>query len=120
MGTDYRMFLKRLGRVISTKRQELKITQTELGDRLGLDQGNVSRVEAGKQAMDLEILYRLPPALGIQLSDLLLEVELLDEANRIAWDVSRTAKRLTLLAKQDPRRYDAIRVLVENSHTRKD
>ena len=52
------------------RRLELGFTQTELAERAGLDQGDVSRIENGKANPTLETLiriaYALDTGLGLQ------------------------------------------------------
>ncbi len=53
-------------------RQAKGMTQVELAERTGIDQGALSRIETGKtQAMDFDVMARLCDALGCEPGDLL-------------------------------------------------
>jgi putative transcriptional regulator len=48
------------------------MTQVELAERTGIDQGALSRIETGKtQAMDFDVMARLCDALGCEPGDLI-------------------------------------------------
>ena len=56
-------------------RQAKDLTQVELADRAGIDQGRISRLECGEgQAIGLDALARLCEALNCQPGDLLVQV----------------------------------------------
>ena len=56
-------------------RQAKGMTQVELAERTGIDQGALSRIENGKtQAMDFDVMARLCDALGCEPGELLQRV----------------------------------------------
>lgn len=72
---------KKIGCFIAELRKEKKLTQTELGELLGVTNKTVSRWETGNYMPDLAIIQRLCEELGIGLNELLsghrLDVEML-------------------------------------------
>lgn len=64
-----------LGRVIKHLRSSKGLTQTQLGDSIGVDRGNVSRYESGINAPDFDRLEPLADALGVSVSDLFAMAE---------------------------------------------
>ncbi len=72
---------KKIGCFIAELRKEKNLTQTELGDLLGVTNKTVSRWETGNYMPDLAIIQRLCEELGIGVNELLsghrLDVEML-------------------------------------------
>ncbi|MDD4377293.1 MAG: helix-turn-helix transcriptional regulator [Eubacteriales bacterium] len=72
---------KKIGCFIAELRKEKKLTQTELGELLGVTNKTVSRWETGNYMPDLAIIQRLCEELGIGVNELLsgqrLDVEML-------------------------------------------
>ena len=65
----------RIGLRIATLRKMQGMTITELADKAGLDRGHVSRVEAGKYAVTLDVMENIAEALG-------MTVDIIDERLR--------------------------------------
>lgn len=61
----------KIGRHIAAKRKEKGLTQTQLGDKLGVTNKTVSRWENGNYMPDLSLLEPLSKELGISLNELL-------------------------------------------------
>lgn len=61
---------KDLGRVIKELRIKRGLTQTQMGERLGVASGNVSRYESGVNAPEFDRLGDLAEILGVTVSDL--------------------------------------------------
>ncbi|MGW1159667.1 helix-turn-helix domain-containing protein [Streptomyces sp. NPDC002513] len=59
---------RELGRLIRDRRIELRLSQTELAERCGMKQPQISRFEAGGTVPTLPMLRRLARALGADLS----------------------------------------------------
>lgn len=57
---------KSLGAFFSKYRDELGITTTELGKRAGVSQGQISRLENGKQGFRSATLRRIAEGLGLE------------------------------------------------------
>ena len=57
-----------LGRAVRDARRTLKLSQTELGLRVGLTQVTVSRIERGAGRATLDTLLRVLAALGLELA----------------------------------------------------
>jgi transcriptional regulator with XRE-family HTH domain len=60
-----------LGQSIAARRQELGLTQSQLGEEAGLDQTVISRIESGQRGLDALELVSLARALEIEVTDLL-------------------------------------------------
>ena len=58
---------KQLGAILRRVRKHNKLTQGELGDRIHLRQGTVSRLEAGEPAVQLSTLMATLSTLGLEL-----------------------------------------------------
>ncbi|KUN85216.1 helix-turn-helix domain-containing protein [Streptomyces griseoruber] len=56
-----------LGETVRTKRQDLGLSQHELGHRAGMTQSAVARFEAGGTVPTIPVLDRLARALGLEL-----------------------------------------------------
>lgn len=65
--------LKALGMRLRTLRQERGLTQAELAERAGLDQGHLARIERGTRWPRMVSLYCLADALGAAIGRLLDE-----------------------------------------------
>ncbi len=61
---------EKIGKYISNKRKELKLTQEQLAEKLGVTDRSVSRWENGKSMPDLSILKSLCEVLNINLEEL--------------------------------------------------
>jgi DNA-binding XRE family transcriptional regulator len=64
-------FYEELGRSIRTRRKVLKMTQAELGDRLGLSRTSVTHIECGRQRLFIDQFCRLAQVPNCQRDDLL-------------------------------------------------
>ena len=60
-----------IGKFIKRKRKEIGLTQTELGDKLGVSDKAISKWETGNSLPDIGILKSLSDILGISTSELL-------------------------------------------------
>jgi SOS-response transcriptional repressor LexA len=64
-----------LGQVIKQLRTAKGLTQTQLGEAIGVDRGNVSRYESGANAPDFDRLQVLADTLGMAVSDMFARAE---------------------------------------------
>jgi transcriptional regulator with XRE-family HTH domain len=64
----------RLGSKVSARRKQLKWTQAELSERLGVSTETISRIERGAVVPSLHSLYRLAEILRTRISALVDEV----------------------------------------------
>lgn len=55
------------GNLIRDRRQELKLTQREVAEKIGREQTYIARVEKGKTDLQLSSFFRIAAVLGIQL-----------------------------------------------------
>lgn len=62
---------EKIGKFISLLRKEKKLTQEELGDKLGCSSKSISRWETGKCMPDLSLLIPLSKELNVSLNELL-------------------------------------------------
>lgn len=88
------------------------MTQADLADRLGTDQGNVSRIERGKQGFDSDLLFKLAGALELPLTDLFHRVEG-SQLAKADHELQKINRSLAKMARENPTKYEAIRTLVE-------
>jgi transcriptional regulator with XRE-family HTH domain len=63
--------VRRVGRRIGELRRERGLTQAELGERLGIAQKNVHRLESGTQNLTLRTIVKVAEALAVAVDDLL-------------------------------------------------
>lgn len=61
----------KIGSLISELRKEKKLTQEQLGEKLGVSQKSISRWETGKNMPDISLLKPLSIELGITVSELI-------------------------------------------------
>ena len=62
---------ERLAESLRRMRREARVTQMEMGKRLGLSQSTIARAEKGSQNLTLSMLDELCSALGCELTELL-------------------------------------------------
>lgn len=67
MSDDHARDLQTIGRLIARRRHELHLTQTQLGDRAGASQFQVSEWELGKRDLRVSTLLRLARAMKLEL-----------------------------------------------------
>lgn len=67
--------MEAFGQGVRERRQELGLSQEELGYRCGLDRTYVSGIERGVRNPTLKVLWRLADGLDTQASDLLRSAE---------------------------------------------
>lgn len=56
---------ERIGKRIAQLRKERGITQQELAERTGMQQGNIARIEAGKYSARFDTLQTIAEAMGL-------------------------------------------------------
>jgi ribosome-binding protein aMBF1 (putative translation factor) len=54
------------GNMLRERRQELKLTQKQVADKLGREQSYIARVENGKTDIQISSFFRIAAILGIQ------------------------------------------------------
>lgn len=54
------------GSLLRERRQELKLTQRQVADKIGREQTYIARVERGKTDIQLSSFFRIAAVLGIQ------------------------------------------------------
>lgn len=59
-------------------RQRADLSQTELGDLVGLTQGQIGHLENGARNLTLEWMKRIAKALGVSVADLLVDEDIPD------------------------------------------
>jgi transcriptional regulator with XRE-family HTH domain len=64
------------GRAIKQTRGECSMSQEELAHRAGIDRSYMSSIERGEQNVGLMSMHRVAEALGISLSELVLNAKL--------------------------------------------
>ncbi len=76
------MDLIKIGRFISELRRENKITQEELGEKIGVTNKTISRWENGNYLPSVEMLQRLSNELSVSINELLCGERLNDNSFR--------------------------------------
>ena len=64
-----------LGQAIKMLRTERKMSQETLGNAIGVDKGNVSRYESGKQYPELDKVSDIADALGVEVWELFAKAQ---------------------------------------------
>lgn len=74
--SEYEKFLAELGSALKRVRKEKGLTQSELGDEANKPQSTIGRIEvANISDIHLRVVYEIAGALGVRLSDLVIEAE---------------------------------------------
>jgi ribosome-binding protein aMBF1 (putative translation factor) len=66
---------RQFGRNLAEAREWAGLTQTQLAEQVSLDQTEISRLERGARCPRLDRISALAEVLGVQLRDLLFEIE---------------------------------------------
>jgi len=77
---EYELRLDLLGEVIKRTRKERNLTQTELGEMIGVQKSQISRIERNAKNVTIETILRVFKALKAKVN---FNVELLDGEFRI-------------------------------------
>lgn len=64
-------YLIELGKAIVEKRKKLRLTQSDLAFKVGIEVPNLSVIENGKSNPQLLTIVRIAAALGVELTELL-------------------------------------------------
>lgn len=75
MGHEKTSLATALGQAIKARREAASLTQGQFGELVGIDQGNVSRVERGMQGIDSTTLFAIARVLECPLHLLFEEAE---------------------------------------------
>lgn len=59
---------KQLGAVLQRERKRHGLTQTQLAEKAGLRQQTISAVEGGKPRSELQVIFDIMAALGLEMS----------------------------------------------------
>jgi len=78
---EYELRLDLLGEMIKQARQERHLTQTQLGEMIGVQKSQISRIENNAKNVTIETILRVFRALKAKVN---FNVELLDEEIKIA------------------------------------
>lgn len=74
--SEYEKFLAELGLAFKRVRKEKGLTQSELGEEAKKPQSTIGRIEvANISDIHLRVVYEIAGALGLRLSDLIIEAE---------------------------------------------
>ena len=69
-----------IGDRIRAARTQAKITQTDLGLRIGLTRSSIANIEAGRQRVMLHWVFQIAEELGADPADLVVEPDFISEA----------------------------------------
>ncbi|PJZ64447.1 transcriptional regulator [Leptospira wolffii] len=59
---------KQLGQIVRDRRKLLRISQTALGEAVGLNQATISSLEIGKARVRIDTIFRVLSELGLELT----------------------------------------------------
>jgi len=62
------------GSNVRKRREEIGLTQTELADRIGVNQAEISRIERGRRNPTISAVFELNAALGVNLFEYFSEL----------------------------------------------
>lgn len=96
------MELRDLGAAFKRIRMQSSTSQRKVADELGIDQGNVSRLENGRHALTLENIIRLSEILKTPLSEIFAIAEGRPDADPVNEDNYALVKRLSISAACGP------------------
>lgn len=65
-----------LGEEIRKRREALGMTQSALGNHLGLSRTSITNIEGGRQPLQVHQLYRMAAILRVSVTDLLPQMDL--------------------------------------------
>lgn len=100
---DDKSFLVDMGKRISTRRKELKLTQESLAEKIGVSLQTVSCVELGKKAIRPYNLIKLCTVLDISADYILM-------GQKGAQELSNIDKKLSKLTSDD---YELVEMLIK-------
>ncbi len=66
MDKKYAEYYKKLGLNIAYYRNMVEMTQEQLGDKLGIEQSHVSRIERAYVGISFDMLFEIADALGVE------------------------------------------------------
>ncbi|MEV6831872.1 helix-turn-helix transcriptional regulator [Amycolatopsis sp. NPDC051102] len=69
-------FYGEVGQLVQAARTQAGLSQTDLGDRIGLTRSSIANLEAGRQRIRLHILALIADALRMKLSELITDTPL--------------------------------------------
>jgi transcriptional regulator with XRE-family HTH domain len=72
---DRQAISEQFGRNLAEAREWAGLTQRQLGQEVSMHQVNLSRLECGLSCPRLDLIVRLADAVGVQVRDLLFEIE---------------------------------------------
>lgn len=75
MSEDPDLLLRQIGLRILQRRQDLDLSQRAFGEKLGMQQANVTRIERGLQNLTVRTLVKVAEALGVTVADLIVGTE---------------------------------------------
>lgn len=80
---------KRFGRAVASRRTALKLTQSKLGELVGLSRASIANIESGRQNVLLHQVYNIADALQCaQLGDLLPKPDFDRQGEDIAMNIA--------------------------------
>ena len=65
MDEQWDWLYRECGQLLASKRKQVKLTQGELAERLDMSRASVANIEAGKQRMQLHLLFRISRLLDV-------------------------------------------------------
>lgn len=82
------------GLKIKNFRENLKISQTDLGEIVELTRSSIANIESGRQKVQIDTLYKIAQTLEVEIQDLLPKLVDLTSDNRDMFDMKNYDKEL--------------------------
>jgi transcriptional regulator with XRE-family HTH domain len=73
MNFDREAFDKEVGLLLQAMRKRRQMTQEELAAQIGIQRGSYANIEAGRQRIPIDIVWRAAVVLGVSISSLVPE-----------------------------------------------
>ena len=73
---------KVIGEKIKNRRKQLKMTQFELAEKIGLHEKHISRIESGQNFPNLDSFFKILEILDLKMSDFDTDLELVQGKTR--------------------------------------
>ncbi len=105
---------EKIGKYIASKRKALKMTQTELANKMYVTNKTISRWETGKYMPDLSAIIQLSDTLNTSTYELLLGEDIIKKENKL--DNIETETRVLLELKEEPSIIEKVRKIPDLSY----
>lgn len=102
------LILNNFSYLLKKIREEKKITQSELAEKVGLSLRTYQRIESGESEPSLSVFYRLSTELGINVHSLFNFGETLELEKKLLWAATKSIEKLAEVARIGVWSYDVL------------